>query len=309
MSIVIVRQDAAIDAWKEALTSYRKDLPVYSFLEPHPKDAITMALVWKHPVGSLEAYPNLKCIASSGAGVDFIWDDPITKNEVQITRVIDPMLANDMSEFVTGLIYNHLKGFNFYRNKQKEQLWQRISSKRISDVSVGILGLGQLGLHLGNSLMKQGFKVIGWSNSEKNLEGIESFVGTKELPLFLNKSSILVCLLPLTRTTKGILNTKLLLQLPKGAYLINVARGGHLVDADLIEALDNDHLSGAALDVFHKEPLPNDHPFWKHAKIQITPHIASVSDPKSVVPQIVDNYLRLQNKQPMTNVVSVKKGY
>ena len=138
---------------------------------------------------------------------------------------------------------------------------------------------------------------------------IPVFVGDGECHTFLSQTNVLVCLLPLTAQTKGILNKNLFRQLPSGAFIINVARGGHLVDEDLLEMIDNGHLSGASLDVFHTEPLPLDHPFWKHPKVHFTPHIASVSDIPSVSPQILENYHRLESGLPLFNKISIDKGY
>ena len=174
---------------------------------------------------------------------------------------------------------------------------------------MGILGLGALGSVLAKDLVRFGFHTQGWSQSEKNIGQVKTFAGIDELSTFLSTTEILVCLLPLTDETKGILNKALFMQLPEGAFVINVARGGHLVDADLIEMLDNGKLSGAALDVFHQEPLDKNHPFWVHDKVQLTPHCASVSDTQSVVPQILENYNRLSDGSPLINLVSRDKGY
>lgn len=309
MGIVIIRQDEKIHIWKKALEAADANIPIYSYLEEHQKDEIDMALVWKHPQGELMNYPNLKCIASSGAGVDFIFKDPDTPRNLPITRVVDTMLAKDMSEHVIAAIFSYLKNLGHYKVDQNNKVWQPVNYKRISDFKVGILGLGALGMVLANDLVRFGFKTQGWSNSLKSIDGLDSFVGQSELGRFLSTTEILICLLPLTDTTAGILNKSLFQQLPKGSYLINVARGGHLIDTDLIEMIDNRHLSGACLDVYHQEPLSTDHPFWNHDKIHMTPHYASVSDTNSVVPQIIENYYRLQRKEPLLNLVSKEKGY
>ncbi|WP_273566789.1 2-hydroxyacid dehydrogenase [Maribacter halichondriae] len=298
MAIVIIRQDGKIPMWQQALKSKAKDVAVYSYLEEHSKDEITMALVWKHPKGELSKYPNLKCIASSGAGVDFIFEDENRPKNLPITRVVDVMLAKDMSEHVIAAIFSYLKNLGQYRIDQVNKNWKPKDYHRISDFTVGILGLGALGSVLANDLVRFGFHAQGWSNSKKRLEGVTSFVDEEQLSDFLSTSEILVCLLPLTDATFGILNVELFRKLPQGAYIINVARGGHVVDADLIEYIDNGHLSGACLDVFHQEPLPIDHPFWEHDKIHMTPHYASVSDTNSVVPQIIENYHRLRGVRP-----------
>ena len=171
------------------------------------------------------------------------------------------------------------------------------------------MGLGALGKVLAKDLFRFGFNVQGWSRSRKNLPGIKTFAGDQEQTAFLNSTQILVCLLPLTKETSGILNHDLFSQLPKGAHIINVARGGHLVDNDLLGMLDKNHLSGASLDVYHQEPLPSEHPFWEHPKVHMTPHYASVSDTNSVVPQVLENFRRLESGQGLLNLVSKTKGY
>ncbi|CAM3608647.1 2-hydroxyacid dehydrogenase [Zobellia roscoffensis] len=309
MAIVIIRQDDKIELWKKALLEQQPDLEVYSYQEEHPKEKIEMALVWKHPNGALAHYPNLKLIASSGAGVDFIFEDESAPKNLPITRVVDDMLAKDMSEHVLAVILGHLKNLDRYRINQTKGIWQPVQYHRISDFNVGIMGLGALGKELGTDLVKFGFRVQGWANSKKDIDGINCFVGDAGFSNFLETTQILVCLLPLTDATSGILNRKVFEQLPKGAFVINVARGGHLVDADLLEMLNNDHLSGAGLDVYHQEPLPKEHPFWNHEKIQMTPHYASVSDTNSVVPQILENYDRLQKGSSLLNEVVMDKGY
>src|SRR6056297_236826 len=309
MAIVLIRQDSKIAAWKDALLSANPQLKVYSYLEEHPKEEITMALIWKHPKGSLALYPNLKCIASAGAGVDYIFEDPTVPEHIPITRLVDPYLASDMSEHVLAVIFAELKNFNTYKIQQTKALWKTKEYRRIADVTVGIMGLGALGALTGKDLVKAGFSVQGWSRSEKAIDGITTFAGDSGLQEFLKKTDFLVCLLPLTPDTSGILNSSLFKELPKGAYVINVARGGHVVDNDLLEQLDNNHLSGACLDVYHQEPLPSSHAFWKHPKIFMTPHYASVSDTNSVIPQILENYKNLDKRNALINVVNREKGY
>ncbi|PIB37764.1 2-hydroxyacid dehydrogenase [Maribacter sp. 4G9] len=309
MAIVIIRQDAKIEAWKKALKERNPSIEVYSYLEDHPKEKISMALIWKHPQGSLAPYRNLKCIASAGAGVDYIFEDAMAPSTVPITRVVDPYLASDMSEHVLAVILAELKNFNTYKLQQVASEWNPRIYRRIKDVRVGIMGLGELGALTANDLVKFGFTVQGWSRSKKNLENVETFAGQSELEAFLSITEILVCLLPLTPETEGILNNDVFSKLPKNAYVINVARGGHVVDRDLLEALDKEHISGACLDVYHQEPLPKDHPFWTHPKIFMTPHYASVSDTDSVVPQILENYERLRKGKELINTVNRKKGY
>lgn len=307
MAIVIIRQDGRASLWKDILLSKSLNVPIYEFGEEHPKADIVMALVWQHPKGSLKQYPNLKCVASMGAGVDFIIADTDISEKITITRVVDPMLASDMSEFVIACIYSHLKNLAFYGQQESQKNWTKKEYLRKKDVTIGIMGLGELGSTLAMDLQQFGFQVQGWANSSK--QGIHTFVGKKKFSKFLSTTSILVCLLPLTDDTKNILNKELFSKLPKGAYVINVARGGHLVETDLLDMVNNGHLSGASLDVFSQEPLSQDHPFWKHPNIRITPHIASISSPISILPQILENYGRLTKGEQLMNVVSSLKGY
>jgi glyoxylate/hydroxypyruvate reductase A len=309
MAIVIIRQDNKIDLWKNALLKADASLKVYSYLEEHPKDEITMAIIWKHPNGTLSEYPNLKCIASAGAGVDYIFEDVTRPKNIPITRIVDPYLASDMSEHVLAVILAHLKNLNAYKIKQIAHTWEPMEYLRIKDLTVGILGLGELGALSAKDLTHHGFKVQGWSRSKKIINGVITFSGQKEQSDFLTSTDILVCLLPLTPATEGILNEQLLKQLPKNAYVINVARGGHLVDEDLLKLLETGHLSGACLDVYHSEPLPTTHPFWSHEKIHMTPHYASVSDTNSVIPQLIENYKRLESGEQLHHLVDKEKGY
>ncbi len=309
MSFLIVSPGKDPKPWVEALQNQHPGLNIYVYPEEHDKEDVDFVLAWKHPRGLFKNYPNLKVIASMGAGVDHITSDPELPENIQITKVVDNMLEEDMGNFVLSLILNYQRNLLIYQKQQVDKNWNPVRYTRNKDVNVGILGLGHLGQTTAKTLVKNGFKVHGFSKTLKDIENIESFSGEDELEDFLEKSEILVNLLPLTPETKNILNKGLFEKLPEGAYVINVARGEHLVELDLIEMLDQEHLSGAAMDVFRQEPLPDDHPFWEHPKIFITPHIASVTHPNYVIPQIVENYERMMKEEPLKNVVEREKGY
>ena len=187
MGIVIIRQDDKIDTWKKALKAADSNIPIFSYLEAHNKEAIRMALVWKHPQGELMNYPNLKCIASSGAGVDFIFEDPKTPKNLPITRVVDTMLAKDMSEHVIAVIFSYLKNLGQYKMDQINRVWKPLNYKRISDYRIGIMGLGALGEVLASDLIRFGFKAQGWANSPKSIEGVKTYVGQREMIEFLKR--------------------------------------------------------------------------------------------------------------------------
>lgn len=309
MGLVILRNDDLVNRWKKVLQHAAPDIPIYAMGEEVPHEAIQMAAVWKHPPGSLSAFPNLKGIHCLGAGVDFILEDKGIPEELPVMRVVDPFLASDMAEYVLSQVMAFLKDLHRYKQDQVSGRWHPRPYRRIGDVTVGIMGLGTLGRSVAELLLKSGISTVGWTRDSDPDVDFPNFRGDAHRNAFLEQSDILVCLLPLTPDTRGILDYNLLSRLPGGALLINVARGPLLVDEDLIRALDEGLLSGACLDVFHKEPLPASHPFWNHPHVHMTPHVASVSDPDSVAPQIIDNYRRLTEGRPLKNEVSRERGY
>jgi glyoxylate/hydroxypyruvate reductase A len=273
-----------------------------------PED-VEFALAWRHPHGELRRFPNLKCIASIGAGVDNILSDPDLPAGVPITRIVDVSVARSMSEYVVMSVLNYCRHTRFFMDREAEEGWQPIIPRLAEKETIGILGLGQLGLDAARKLMALGFKVAGWRRSDQLLDGIATFCGRDQFAAFLAESRILINMLPLTPETKNILNRNTFGHLPQGAYLINVARGRHLVEADLLAAIASGQLSGACLDVFRTEPLPQKHPFWQQPAITVTPHIASLTNPAAVIPQIMDNYRRVKAGQPVLHRVDPKRGY
>ena len=308
MSIAVI-SDRNPDAWIKALHENQNDIEVEVYPDISNKEKVEYALVWNHPPGVFKEFPNIKVIASMGAGVDHIMRDPELPENVKVTRIVDEQLAKDMAEFVLALVLNKLRNLSLHQHLEQQREWKPKSYQRIEEVKIGIMGMGELGSTVGKKLTENGFSVNGWSNSKKDLDNIKVYAGREELDPFLAESDILICLLPLTPDTENILDKNLFRKLPENAFLINVARGNHLVEKDLIEMIDSEHLSGAALDVFRKEPLPEDHPFWNHPKIQVTPHIASVTKPDSVVSQVLGNYERMKNKEELQNVVDKGRGY
>jgi glyoxylate/hydroxypyruvate reductase len=309
MSIVIITQGKDVSEWISALKEQRPDLNVQLHPDVKNKNEIEFVLAWGHPIGSFKEYPNLKVISSMGAGVDHILRDPELPKSVTITKLEDPHLTRDMGIFVVALVLNHLTNLTAYKLNEQQQLWNRTGYLTTDNVTVGVMGVGALGAHVAAQLVKLGFSVNGWSRTSKDISQVQMFTGEKGMEPFLASSDILICLLPLTSETENILNKDTFEKLPENAFVINVARGHHLVDADLIEMIDNGHLSGASLDVFREEPLPAEHPFWNHPKINVTPHTASVTDPASAVLQVLENYDLLQNRKPLKNIVSPELGY
>ncbi len=306
MSILLICTGRDPKVWVDAIKAEKPDVKLYVYPEKHDPNEIDYAVTWKHPKGLFNNYSNLEVIASIGAGVDHIISDPEIPKDIVITRVVDEQLTKDMSAFVLALVLDKMRNISLHHAEKK---WNPLPYQTLEEEQIGIMGLGVLGKAAALTLAKNGLKVSGWSKSKKHIEGVSTYNGKNGLNDFLKNTSILICLLPLTSETENILSKELFEKLPNGAYLINIARGQHLVEQDLLEMLDKEHLSGASLDVFRTEPLPEEHPFWKHPKVHVSPHIASVTDPKKVVSQLMENYDRLQNDKPMKNVVELEKEY
>jgi glyoxylate/hydroxypyruvate reductase A len=265
---------------------------------------------FRPPHGLLKTFPNLKAIFSLGAGVDGFLSDPEFPKQVPLVRFVDPQLSTEMAQYVvmhTLLQHRHQRDSDAAQAAGK---WaQRVLPRRTADTRIGILGLGEIGTVAGERLRDLGFPVSGWSRSRKSVHGIESYAGQSEFEAFLRISDFLICLLPLTNATRRILNAKTFAMLPDGAYVINVARGGHLVEADIIAAINSGHIAGATLDVFETEPLPETSPLWRHPKVIVTPHIAAITDPRIAVQYIVDGIARNERGETLENVVDIAREY
>lgn len=270
---------------------------------------IDCALVWNPPAGLLARAPNLRLIQSLGAGVDGLLSDPDLPRHVPVARVVDPLLTQCMIEYVVLHTLYHHRLMPMFARQQAAALWHETIAPPAQKRTVGILGLGELGTASAQALTALGFRVAGWSRRPKEFPGVTSFSGASGLPEMLAQTDILVCMLPLTGETEDILDARLLGQLPAGASLINCGRGRHLVDADLLAALDSGQIAGASLDVFRQEPLPADHPFWARSEIVITPHVASISDPQSTAAFVVENIRRVWAGKPPLHQVDLSKGY
>lgn len=309
MSIAILANHRASSVWKKALQEKLPNTQIEVFDES--KDALKAEFLvcWKPENEQLQAFSNLKVIQSLGAGVDHIFDGNQIAKKVKVVRLIDNRLTVDMWEYTLAATMGYLKDFAKYKRQESYTYWGRKQYKTISETTVSILGLGQIGGYVAKQFAKLGFKVQGWSNSSKKIRKVKSFIGLEGLAKMLKKTDVLINILPLTQSTKSILNHDLFNQLPKGSYIINVGRGGHLVEKDLIPLIDSGQLSGATLDVFQTEPLPPKHPFWRHPKIQITPHVASMTNVNTTVNQIVENYERMQKGEVLLNEVFSDRGY
>jgi glyoxylate/hydroxypyruvate reductase A len=265
---------------------------------------------FRPPHGVLKTFPKLKTIFSLGAGVDAFLADPEFPKRIPLVRFVDPQLSTEMAQYVVMQVLRQHRMQAAFDAMQKQSKWsQMMLPRKTADTRIGILGLGEIGAMAGERLRDLGFPVFGWSRTRKSVAGIKSFAGGSEFAEFLGLSDFLICLLPLTPETRGILNAKIFSQLPQGAYVINVARGGHLKEPDLIPAIDSGHLSGATLDVFETEPLPETSPFWQHPKVIVTPHVAAISDPAVAVRFVIDGIAIAERGGKHPHTVDVTRGY
>jgi glyoxylate/hydroxypyruvate reductase len=306
MSLAIISPGRNPKVWIDALRYHQPDIDIQVYPDITRPEDVEMALVWQHPPGFLNSFPNLKLISSLGAGVDHILSDPAVPEEMPIVRIVDEKLTWSMTNYVIMGVLNFHRQITRYQKDQKNKVWD-MSNPEIP-VNVGVMGVGALGGDVLNKLDYLGFKVCGFGFSEKT-DFPYPYFSKNQLSDFLLEINVLICLLPLTPETQGILNLEFFKKCNEGTYLINVARGKHLVEEDLIHALDAGYLSGALLDVYHSEPLPQNHAFWSESRIQITPHIASVTNPLAASPQIIDNYSRLKTNRPLQNLVNRSRGY
>jgi len=274
-------------------------------------DDVDAAVCWYPPPHVLASMPHLKLVQSLGAGIDHFHTDPHLPQTPALCRIVDTDMAGTMTAYVTWAVIHRQRSMGHYLESAAASQWQEQPIVPPGRHCVGIAGLGTLGVACAQALRGIGYRVRGWSRSAKSdlPEGIESFHGPEGLDAFLQGCDTLVCLLPLTPQTQGFLNAELFRRLPKGAHLINVGRGSHLVEADLLRALEDGTLSAATLDAFAQEPLPAGHPFWRHPRIVVTPHIAARTEAIAIARQTRDNLDALERGEHPAAVVNPKLGY
>jgi glyoxylate/hydroxypyruvate reductase A len=295
--------------WADGLREEFADEDIRINQGPEGDEDVEFAIVWKPPPGRLRALPNLKVIFSIGAGVDHVFADPDLPKDVPIVRLIDETLTTQMTEYVVMNVLWHHREMDDYAALAAEKTWRHLHPPRTPDRRVGIMGLGVLGSAAGEALSRFGFSLAAWTRGPRDWPLGEAYSGADGLAPFLSRTDILVCLLPLTPETTGILNAENFAALPRGAMLINAARGGHLIEADLLEALEDGQIKSATLDVFEEEPLAPDHPFWSHPKVRVTPHVASLTYPDAAAQEIARNIARFRAGEPMIGVVDTAREY
>lgn len=296
------------EEWRPPMLRLMPDLELRVFPNFGNADEIDVAMVWRPPAEGLGQFKNLKAILSLGAGVDQLDLTKLPPN-VPVARLVDDVLTTAMAEYCLLAALRYHRRVDLYERNSRLKKWEYHIPRPAAQRTVGILGLGVLGAATAEKLKMNGFKVVGWSRSPKTIEGVESFSGPDGIYRMAAKAEIVINLLPLTPETRGILNKKLFDAMAQGSYLVNVGRGGHLTEDDLLPALDSGKLAGATLDVFQKEPLPTEHKFWGHPLVLITPHCASTGGADTAAPQVVENIRRARAGKTLLNQVDRTKGY
>lgn len=295
--------------WRQAMEAELGPLDWRRLNDAGRPEDVEVALAWDPPAGYLASLPRLRLVVSLGMGVDHLFRHGDLPEKVPVVRINDASLIDQMSEYALLATLRVLRMADDYDALQRQAQWRRLKLAEARDLRVGVMGLGAIGARVALDHARMGFPVRGWARSGKRLEGVECFAGRAALPAFLAGCDVLVCLLPLTPDTRGIVDAACLAALPDGAHLVNVARGGHVVDADLLAALDSGRLGGATLDVFNQEPLPPDHAFWSHPRVRVTPHIAGQSNPRTAAPGVADNVRRLRRGDPLHDLIDPAIGY
>lgn len=280
------------------------------WVDPHVPDlgAVRVAVAWNPVPGRLRQFPNLEAVLCPGAGVDGILGDRDLP-DVPIARTIDPGLILQMSQYILWATLDWVRQGDIYRHQQRSHHWQMLPLVDPRAVVVGILGLGVLGQDAATRLRAAGFTVRGWSRTPKSLAGVKCFAGADGLPELLRGCQVLVCLLPLTPETTGILNADTFAMLPQGAYVINVGRGAHLVEVDLQRAIAQGQIGGACLDVCATEPLPPDAPLWDCPNVTITPHAAALTSPAAIATHLDQLLSCLETNTPIPHLINRDRGY
>jgi glyoxylate/hydroxypyruvate reductase len=306
---ILYRSDAArAPAWARYFSEHAPDLDFRVWPEAGKLDEIEYLIAWQAPREFIGTLPRLKVLFSSGAGIDHV-DFSAVPAHIPIVRMVEPGIINGMVEYVSLAALALHRDFFDYVAAQAKRTWNPLEVPPASARTIGVMGMGVLGRAVLERLATYGFRLRGWNRSLRPMDGVESFAGAGQLQPFLAGCDILVCLLPLTAATRGILDRELFAMLPRGAALINVGRGPHLVDADLVEALDSGRLSRAILDVTDPEPLPPGHPFWTHPRVFLTPHVASMTQPESAAPILLQNLRRHQRGEPLEGLIDRSRGY
>lgn len=308
VSIGFYGDDHGRDMWRQRLTPLLSDFDIFD-LETDSGMQADIALVWAPPRGVLAKMPHLRGIIMQGQGVDHMMGDDTTPRSVPLVRLVDPDMSDALSHWAILNALDMWRDGAHYRAQQAEKVWKPLEQRPATGAVIGIMGVGAIGSVIATRFASLGFKVKGWARTRRTLDNVEIFAGMDELPAFLAHTDIVVSVLPLTPATSGIMNADFFAALADGAFVINGGRGGQLVEADLLAALDSGKIGGAALDVFATEPLPSTHPFWTHPKISVWPHVAAQTNPQTAARQVATAITDIMAGKVPANQVDWDRGY
>jgi glyoxylate/hydroxypyruvate reductase A len=305
MSVVFHSTVDDPNEWIPRLRELLPDVDVCLCAEVADVSKVRVGVLWDQPATGLAAYTSLVAVLSLGAGINQLDPETIPPG-AQIARLVDPNLTGAMTEYCLAGVLRFYRNLDVYERVRR---WNFSAPVPREDFVIGVMGLGVLGSAVAERLKANGFCVRGWSARQKNIAGVDCHAGPEALGPFAQGVRCLICLLPLTKETKNILDARLFFRLEQGGAIINVGRGGHLVERDLLSALDSGQLGGAMLDVLSEEPLPAGHPFWRDDRILITPHVAAISDARSGAPIVAANIQRALRGEALLNIVDRSRGY
>ncbi|AZE99335.1 D-3-phosphoglycerate dehydrogenase [Pseudomonas orientalis] len=294
--------------WQALFAEHAPDIEWRAWPDIGDPADIDYLAAWQAPNDVQRLLPSLKVLFALSAGVDQL-DLSRLPPELPVVRLLDPGITRGMCEYASWAVLSLHRDMLRYRQQQTARCWQAHLLQPAVSRRVGVMGLGAQARQILATLAPLGFALSGWARSAHQVAGVDCYAGEAQLPAFLSQCDILLCVLPLTEQTQGILNQRLFDQLPRGAALINMGRGGHLVEADLLDALGSGQLSGAVLDVLQQEPAPQAHPFWDHPQIVLTPHIAAMTQPASAFGVLLENIRRFERGEPMVGEIDRHKGY
>ncbi|MBC3950055.1 2-hydroxyacid dehydrogenase [Pseudomonas folii] len=308
MALLYKADPARGEQWKALFAEHAPDIEWRAWPDIGDPQDITYLAAWLAPDDLQTLLPNLQVVFALSAGVDQL-DLSRLPETLPVVRLLDPGIGRGMCEYACFAVLSLHRDMVRYRQQQVESHWQAHRLVPANKRRVGVMGLGLQAQQILASLQNFGFELSGWARSEHQVDGVTCYAGSAQLPAFLGQCDILVCALPLTEQTTGILNRELFEQLPKGAALVNMGRGGHLIEQDLLHALDSGQISAAVLDVLQQEPADPAHPFWSHPQILLTPHIAAMTQPDSAFPGLLENIRRFERGEPMLGQVDRGQGY
>ncbi|MFL6657018.1 MAG: 2-hydroxyacid dehydrogenase [Massilia sp.] len=309
MRILLHRADGVVEPWIKGFKAALPQAQIVVWQEGEMIAPCDYAVLWAPPPALVPHLAHVKAIFVTGAGVDAALKLGDALPPVPLIRLGDAGMAVQMAEYVVHAVLRYFRRFDEYEKQARRGVWKPLPQFDKQDFTIGVLGMGVLGTRVLNALASFDFPLHGWSRSAKQIDGVDCFAGDAQLDEFLRGTRVLVCMLPLTPETSNLLDRARLSLLPEGAYLINVARGAHVAEPDLLTLIRSGHIAGATLDVFRNEPLPAPHPFWEEPRITLTPHISALTLAHESAVQIAGKITALERDEPVADVVDRQRGY